>query len=47
MNKITALNVFRRVVEMGTFRAAADDLRLSQAAVSKNINELEAFSALR
>lgn len=43
MNKITALNVFRRVVEMGTFRAAADDLHLSQAAVSKNINELEAF----
>ncbi|MFM5670481.1 LysR family transcriptional regulator [Aeromonas hydrophila] len=43
MNKITALNVFRRVVEMGTFRAAADDLHLSQAAVSKNINELEAY----
>ncbi len=43
MNKITALNVFRRVVEMGTFKAAADDLQLSQAAVSKNINELEAF----
>ncbi|MFM5510832.1 LysR family transcriptional regulator [Aeromonas rivipollensis] len=43
MNKITALNVFRRVVEMGTFKAAADDLHLSQAAVSKNINELEAF----
>lgn len=43
MNKITALNVFRRVVEMGTFKAAADDLHLSQAAVSKNINELEAY----
>ncbi|AUZ77532.1 MULTISPECIES: LysR family transcriptional regulator [Aeromonas] len=43
MHKITALNVFRRVVEMGTFRAAADDLHLSQAAVSKNINELEAY----
>ncbi|WP_342059307.1 LysR family transcriptional regulator [Aeromonas sp. OTU364] len=43
MNKITALNVFRRVVEMGTFKAAADALHLSQAAVSKNINELEAF----
>ncbi|MDD9212011.1 LysR family transcriptional regulator [Aeromonas dhakensis] len=43
MNKITALNVFRRVVEMGTFRAAADDLHLSQAAISKNINELEAY----
>lgn len=43
MNKITALNVFRRVVELGTFKAAADDLNLSQAAVSKNINELEEF----
>lgn len=43
MNKITALNVFRRVVEMGTFKAAADDLQLSQAAVSKNIHELEEF----
>ncbi|MDM2754088.1 LysR family transcriptional regulator (plasmid) [Enterobacter mori] len=41
MNRITALNVFRRVVELGTFKAAADDLHLSQAAVSKNINELE------
>lgn len=28
---------------MGTFKAAADDLKLSQAAVSKNINELEEF----
>ena len=43
MNKITALNVFRRVVELGTFKAAADDLHLSQAAVSKNINELEDY----
>ena len=43
MNKITALNVFRRVVELGTFKAAADDQHLSQAAVSKNINELEDF----
>ncbi len=43
MNKITALNVFRRVVELGTFRAAADDLHFSQAAVSKNINELEEY----
>jgi len=43
MNKITALNAFRRVVELGTFKGAADDLHLSQAAVSKNINELEEF----
>lgn len=41
MNRITALNIFRRVVELGTFKAAAEDLHLSQAAVSKNINELE------
>lgn len=46
MNKITALNVFRRVVELGTFRAAADDLQLSQAAVSKNVNELEDYLGL-
>lgn len=43
MNRITALNVFRRVVELGTFKAAADALHLSQAAVSKNINELEDY----
>lgn len=43
MNRITALNVYRRVVELGTFKAAADDLHLSQAAVSKNINELEDY----
>ncbi|WP_312077873.1 LysR family transcriptional regulator [Leclercia sp.] len=41
MNRITALNVYRRVVELGTFKAAVDDLHLSQAAVSKNINELD------
>ncbi|MFI4630054.1 LysR family transcriptional regulator [Klebsiella quasipneumoniae subsp. similipneumoniae] len=41
MNRIMALNVFRRVVELGNFKAAANDLHLSQAAVSKNINELE------
>lgn len=41
MNRITALNIFRRVVELGTFKAAAEDLHLSQAAISKNINELE------
>lgn len=43
MNKITALTVFRRIIELGTFKAAADDLHLSQAAVSKNVNELEDF----
>lgn len=41
MNKLTALQVFRKVIELGTFKAAAEELNLSQAAISKNINELE------
>ncbi|MGF1687428.1 LysR family transcriptional regulator [Photobacterium japonica] len=43
MDKIRALTVFRRVVELGSFVAAADDLNLSKAAVSRNINELESY----
>ncbi|MDF2695308.1 MAG: transcriptional regulator [Labilithrix sp.] len=41
MEKLTALRVFRRVVELASFSRAARDLRLSNAAVSKNIRELE------
>ncbi|WP_288821213.1 LysR family transcriptional regulator [uncultured Leclercia sp.] len=41
MNKLTALQIYRRVIELGSFRAAADDLNLSQAAISKNVSELE------
>ncbi|WP_202264009.1 MULTISPECIES: LysR family transcriptional regulator [unclassified Alteromonas] len=41
MDKLRALEVFRRVIELGSFSAAAEDLNLSKAAVSKNINELE------
>jgi DNA-binding transcriptional LysR family regulator len=41
MDKLTALNVFRRVVELESFSRAADALNLSNAAVSKNIQELE------
>ncbi|KLV04616.1 transcriptional regulator [Photobacterium aquae] len=43
MDKIRALTVFRRVVELGSFVAAAEDLKLSKAAISKNINELESY----
>ncbi len=42
MDKLTALRVFRRVVERQSFSRAARDLRLSNAAVSKNVRELEA-----
>ena len=36
-----ALQVFRRVVELESFSRAAEDLHLSNAAVSKNVRELE------
>ncbi|WP_254849595.1 LysR family transcriptional regulator [Thalassotalea sp. PP2-459] len=43
MDKIKALTVFRRVIELGSFKAAAEDLLLSKAAISKNINQLEDY----
>jgi len=47
MDRFTALRVFRAVVASGSFAAAARDLRLSNAAVSKNISELEAHLGTR
>lgn len=47
MDKLTALRVFRRVAERNSFSAAADDLALSRAAVSKNVRELEAELGVR
>lgn len=43
MDKLRALTVYKRVVELGSFKAAAEDLNLSKAAVSKNIYELEDY----
>ncbi len=43
MDKLRAITVFRRVVELGSFKDAAEDLNLSKAAISKNISELEGF----
>lgn len=42
MDRIAALRVFRRVIELNGFAAAARDLDLSNAAVSKMIKDLEA-----
>lgn len=42
MDRIAALRVFRRVIELNGFAAAARDLDLSNAAVSKFIKDLEA-----
>lgn len=41
MDVVLAMQVFRRVVELGAFSAAARDLRLSNAAVSKHVAALE------
>ena len=43
MDKLRAITVFRRVIELGSFKAAAEDMSLSKAAISKNINELEDY----
>jgi len=41
MNKLAAMRTFRRVIELGSFTAAASDLRLSKSAVSKHVALLE------
>lgn len=47
MDKLTALNVFRQVAELKSFSAAARELDLSNAAISKNVRELEAELGVR
>lgn len=47
MDRLTALNVFRHAVELGSFAAASRHLALSPAAISKNISELEAHLAVQ
>lgn len=47
MDRLTALTVFRNVAESGSFAAAGRKLRLSPAAISKNISELEAHLGVR
>lgn len=42
MDKLTAMRSYRRVIELGAFAAAARDVGLSKAAVSKQIAQLEA-----
>lgn len=42
MNKLRAMSAFRRVAELGSFTGAAQDLGLSNAAVSNYVNQLEA-----
>jgi DNA-binding transcriptional LysR family regulator len=41
MDKWAAMRTFRRVVELGSFTAAAQDLKLAGASVSKHVAELE------
>ena len=43
MDQLASMRTFRRVVEAGSFTAAARQLNLSKAAVSKQISDLEAY----
>jgi DNA-binding transcriptional LysR family regulator len=47
MDRLTAMEAFVRVVEKGGFTAAAEDLRLSRAMVSKHVQDLEAHLGAR
>jgi DNA-binding transcriptional LysR family regulator len=47
VDRFTALNIFRKVAELGGFAAASRRLRLSPSAISKNISELEAYLGMR
>jgi len=47
MDHLTALRVFRNVVELASFAQAARQLGLSPAAVSKNVSELESHLGAR
>lgn len=47
MDKLAAMAVFVRVVDRGSFTAAAKDLRLSRAMVSKHVQDLEAHLGVR
>ena len=47
MDHMTALKVFRNVVEMGSFAEASRQMNMSPAAISKNIGELEAHLGVR
>ncbi len=47
MDRLTALTVFRRIVETGSLAGAGRALRLSPAAISKNLGELEAHLQVR
>jgi DNA-binding transcriptional LysR family regulator len=43
LDQVAAMRSFRKVLELGSFSAAARQLGLSKAAVSKQVSELEAY----
>src|SRR5687768_9230891 len=42
MDRLAAMTAFRRVIDLGSFRAAALDLGRSNASISKQVSDLEA-----
>lgn len=47
MDRVTSMEVFAKIVETGSFSAAARQLRLSQAAASKHVQVLEEWLGAR
>lgn len=47
MDRLNAMTLFVRVVERGSFTAAAEDLRLSRAMASKHVRDLEEALGVR
>ena len=47
MDKITGMTIFTRVAKSGSFTAAADELSMSRAMVSKHIMSLESSLGIR
>jgi len=47
MDTLTSMSIFRRVVEIGSFSAVANELGMSQPSVSKHLSSLEAHLGIR
>lgn len=47
MDRLTALKVFTTIVERGSMTAAADQLDMSRAMVTRYLNEVESWMGVR
>ena len=47
MDRLSAMHIFVRIVQQGSFSAVADEMRLSQSSVSKKVSALEDYIGSR